>query len=429
MTAVPVLAAEKAIWGPLTLPSGADALAIYDDLGVDTLQMELEWNLAAPKPPAAPRDPRDPAYRWPTEVERALNQVRARGIRLALLVAGTPAWANGGRSRIWAPTSPTSLGDFVAAASRRYPGVRRWMIYGEPNMAVRFQPQQADSGVSARAYAPLLDAAYAALKRVNRRNVVIGGMTWTGGDVKPARFVRELRLPSGRPPRLDWFGHNPYPYRRPRLSAQPLGEYRDISDIDTFGDEVDRAYRGRRRGPVPLWLSEFMIQSDRPSFAFATHVSQRSQAAWLREGLRIADRLGPRVRGIGWFGLLDQPSRPGSANWGLLTSDGTPKPAFAAFRDAPSQRLAPGVRVAPSVRRGTLGGRGITVVLSLRTRGQHTVQLRRGGCCLAIRRVRTSHPPRTRRVRLRRTGIRAGRLTIRVLSPRGSTVTRTLRVR
>ena len=71
------------------------------------------------------------------------------------------------------------------------------MVWGEPNRDDRFQPNKENSRVGPRAYAPLLDAAYAALKRESPRNRVIGGMTWTNGAVKPAAFLRWMRLRTG----------------------------------------------------------------------------------------------------------------------------------------------------------------------------------------------------------------------------------------
>ena len=51
-----------------------------------------------------------------------------------------------------------------------------------------------------------------------------------------------MRLPNGAPPRLDWFGHNPFPFRSPKLpTAAGRGrDLRDISDIDTLCREVAR---------------------------------------------------------------------------------------------------------------------------------------------------------------------------------------------
>jgi hypothetical protein len=221
----------------------------------------------------------------------------------------------------------------MTAASRRYPSVRRWMVWGEPNRADRFQPNDVDKPTGPRAYAPLLDAAYVGLKRVSRKNIVIGGMTWTGGDVKPAPFLRWLKLPNGRRPRLDWYGHNPFPFRKPALRARVApGGWRDISDMDVFAREVARAFPGRPR----LWLSEFTVVSGQASNIFQIHKSAREQASWLTAAYRIANRL-RAVAGLGWLSLYDQAPAPGSANWGLLTNDGHRKPAFRAYKKAPSR--------------------------------------------------------------------------------------------
>src|SRR5215207_9354683 len=99
----PAGAAEKAIWGPVTLPDGSSAMPLYDELDIDTLQLALSWAQAAPQRPANPTDPADPAYRWPVEIAVAENEAAPRGIALALLVSATPGWANGGRAPIWTP--------------------------------------------------------------------------------------------------------------------------------------------------------------------------------------------------------------------------------------------------------------------------------------------------------------------------------------
>jgi hypothetical protein len=86
-----------------------------------------------------------------------------------------------------------------------------------------------------RHYARILDASYGALKRVSRRNLVIGGNTWTGGEVVPLNFIRAMRLPTGRRPRMDLYGHNPFTLRTPQLSRPPFAYgHADFSDLDTL---------------------------------------------------------------------------------------------------------------------------------------------------------------------------------------------------
>lgn len=429
LLAAPAGGAEKAIWGAVMLPDGQSAFQLYDDLEVDTYQFTLDWSAAAPTRPASPTDPSDPAYHWPVEFDAAVREARRHGIRLALLVSQTPGWANGAKPVVWAPDNPKDYADFLSAASRRYPVVRRWMIWGEPNRVDRFLPNEPDSDVGPRTYARLLDGAYVALKARSKHNIVIGGMTWTGGAITPAIFIRGMRLASGKPPRLDWFGHNPFPFRFPDLADTPApGGYRDISDIDTFGREIDKLYRRPKGRPLPMWLSEFLVQSDRGSRVFAAYVSKDQQARWLTAAYRIADDQRKRVRGLGWLSLLDEPDAPENALWGLLTYDLRPKPSFFAMQSAPSERLRPLLRVPARSNRGTLAGRGLLVTLVPRERGAVELQLRREG--EVMRRVTVwGRAGRARQVRLARRFAPAGRYTITARSLRGATVDRVSLVR
>ena len=297
------------------------------------LQVQIRWDRVARSRPADPRNPDDPAYRWPADVDTAYARGQAHGIRLMLMVIGTPGWANGGQPWSSVPKNARDYADFAVAAARRYPLVRHWMIWGEPSQSYNFRPQERNGPAGPRAYAVLLDRAYGSLKAHNRRNIVIGGNTWTlGGEVRPSDFVRWMRLPTGRPPRLDWFGHNPFTTRFPDLRKRPyVRGLRDFSDIDTLVGEVRRAYRPLNRRPR-LWLSEFCVSSDRDNRSFNFHVSRRAQARWLKAAYRIAARTG-YVAGLGWFKLLDEPQRNGLTT-GLLTADGRRKPAFHAYRRA-----------------------------------------------------------------------------------------------
>jgi len=130
---------KKAIWGPLTL-NGASAFDTYQRLGAGIYEMSLNWRDVAAARPARPGDPADPAYRWPASVDVAVREARAHGMRVLLKLAATPAWANGGRAANWAPDDPRDLARFAKAAARRYPEVRRWMIWGEPTRQPNFMP-------------------------------------------------------------------------------------------------------------------------------------------------------------------------------------------------------------------------------------------------------------------------------------------------
>jgi hypothetical protein len=179
----------------------------------------------------------------------------------------------------------------------------------------------------------MLDASYSALKSVRRSNIVIGGNTFTAGDITPYNWVRYLRLPNGRRPRMDLYGHNPFTGRRPSLTAPQDTYVVDISDLPTFTRFLDKKIRDPRGRPLRLFLSEFLWPTDHANYEFAFHLSWKLQASWLRDALRIV-RKSPRIYTLGWLGLYDDPPRPDglSVNRGLMTRSGRRKPSYGVFR-------------------------------------------------------------------------------------------------
>ena len=333
---------KKAIWGPVEV-DGRSQFPIYADLGVGIFQVDLQWALTAPTRPAAPRDPADPAYRWPASIDLAVREAARHDMAVSLLVLGTPGWANGGRSREWAPDDPEDYADFLEAAKRRWPSIRHWMIWAEPSKASNWQPLVADRGrplrggarLGPRLYARLLDTAYGRLKALDRRNLVIGGNTYTVGTVRPLYFLRAMRLPDGRAPRMDLYGHNPFSLRRPDIAAGPLGNgFADFADLDTLARWVDRNL-GRRNGRLRLFLSEYSLPTDKPNYELNFHVSRRVQARWLAQAYREA-RGWSRIYTLGYLGLYDEPPNAAGneVRRGLIDASGRRKPAYGAYRRA-----------------------------------------------------------------------------------------------
>lgn len=314
---------------------GVSQFPIYRDLGVRIYQTALRWDHVAPKRPRHPGNPRDPAYRWPSDVTFAVREARKYNIRVLLNVTGAPRWANGGRSHAWAPKRPKDFAAFARAASRKYRSVHLWMIWGEPSRKQNFRPLPRFQATGPRRYARILDAAYGSLKRQTRRNLVVGGNTFTTGDVPPRQFIKYLRLPNGKPPRMDLYGHNPFGRREPDLSEPPLGfGYADFCDLDTLARWVDRYLRRRHRRRLKLFLSEYTAPTDHKNHEFNFYVTQETQARWIASAFRITRRWS-RIYALGWHRLRDDPPRPDGleVNRGLMDYKGNKKPSYAAYRD------------------------------------------------------------------------------------------------
>lgn len=331
---------QKAMWGPVTV-GGRSEFPVYRTLGVGIFEMDLNWADVAPTRPRNPTDPSDRAYLWPADVSYAIGQAARYHMRVMLQVIGAPAWANGGRSWNYPPTRPNAFGRFVTAAARRYPAVHLWMIWGEPDRAANFA---LDVHVPARTrrltpsearaphiYAQMLDASYAALKRVSERNLVIGGDTYTWGDIPVRLWIENLRLPDGRPPRMDLYGHNPFCYRHPNLANPPSpdGAF-DFSDLGRLSQLVDRDLAPPSH-VIKLFLSEWTIPTSPLDDEFNYYVTPAVQARWIRDAWRIV-RSSPFIYALGWIHLQDDPPGYGSSG-GLLNYRGHPKPGFYAFKN------------------------------------------------------------------------------------------------
>jgi hypothetical protein len=334
---------KKAIWGPPSV-FGASQFPMYRDLGVGTYETAVNWHDIAPTRPATPRDPNDSAYQWWSGVDEAVAEARRYGIRVAIQVVGAPEWANGGHPWNWAPLRERDFTDFLYAVARRYPGIRLWMIWAEPSTGKNFQPLtgaspgrrlNAAQASAPRRYARLLDASYAVLKRINRGNRVIGGMTFTTGDITAWQWIAYMRLPNGRPPRMDLYGHNPFSFRFPNLRSPPgCCGIADFSDLGRLHRAVDRNLRRRGQRTIPLFLSEFMIPTD-VDRELNFHVDPATQAAWIRAALRTVRRTS-WIAALGWIHVYDdQPSPNGDpvSHSGLIGADSQRKPGYFAFRD------------------------------------------------------------------------------------------------
>jgi hypothetical protein len=310
-------------------------------LGTRVWSGGLSWAAAAPTRPAEASSPDDPAYRWPASLDSVLSAAQANGIEPILNVSGFPSWANGGRSPDWAPERPQDFADFMAAAVRKYPQVRRWIIISEPGSFYNFRPQGGNGRTAPHLYARLLDAAYTAMHAVRQNVVVIGGGVHPYGlndqhTTAPDTFIANMVLPNGRRPRLDLFGINPYT-ERPLYLALPKRPLRvDFNDLDWLSRRLDRLWPRRH---LRILVDEFGWNTEHEALGWLYYVPRKEQAKQLSIAYALAAKL-RRVDTMCWYLLYDQPPQRNATQWlnwtsGLRTSHGARKPSWQAFRGVP----------------------------------------------------------------------------------------------
>jgi hypothetical protein len=304
--------------GPGTLASRLDVLS---KLGPDVVRFTVRWDRVARSRPDDPRDPDDPAYEW-GESDAVLRGLRRHGIPPVVTLYGTPQWANGGRAPNWAPSSTASFGNFAYAAARRYPWVKQWTIWNEPNSSVFLRPTTATTYVD-----KLLNPGYAQLHAATAGVEVAGGVTSPragSAGVAPVPWIRGMAAANAK---LDAYAHHPYP-GRPQ-SETPWGpkcvncQTITMADLERLEREVVRAF-----GRKPIWLTEYGYQTNPPDIFIG--VSPEQQATYYASAALRVYRA-TAVTMLIYFIVRDD-SAPAGWQSGFFTSDGLVKPSYAAFR-------------------------------------------------------------------------------------------------
>jgi hypothetical protein len=293
-------------YGPGTLDERLNTL---DRMGVKLVRYTLHWNEI---------EPRQGEDGW-GRADAILRGLRERGMVPVVTIWGTPRWANGGRTPNWAPRSKWWFAGFARRAAERYPFVRHWLIWNEPNQRRWLRP------TTARVYTQtLLNPAYAAIHRATPGAKVGGGVTAPRGStagVSPVGFIRGMDAAGAR---LDAYAHNPYPLRRfetPTSGGCGHCETITMATIDRLVREVGRAF-GRTR----IWLTEYGYQTNPPDRSLG--VSPALQARFLADAARRAYAT-PYVDMLIQYLYQDEPD---SARWqsGLVTSGGAAKTSLRA---------------------------------------------------------------------------------------------------
>jgi hypothetical protein len=289
-------------YGPGTVDERIDTL---DRMGVTLVRYTLDWSKL---------EPRRGEYDW-DQADAILRGLNKRGLVPVVTLWGTPRWANGGRSPNWVPKSKWTFAGFARTAADRYPFVRNWLIWNEPNQRRWLRP------TSPRVYAQtLLNPAYAAIHRATRGAKVAGGVTAPRGayrGISPVDFIRGMGAANAR---LDAYAHNPYPLRRfetPSTGGCDHCETITMATIDRLLREVGKAFGSRTR----IWLTEYGYQTNPPDRLLG--VSPTLQARYLAEAARRAHAT-PYVDMLIQYLYQDEPD---ADRWqsGLLTANGLAK--------------------------------------------------------------------------------------------------------
>ncbi len=247
-------------YGPGTL---ADRLDRLQSLGAGIVRVTLDWRAAEPS-----RGEED----W-SAIAPILQGLHDRHIAVLLTLYGTPGWANGGRTENWAPTSSGPFAAFAAAAAKRFPFVKRWEIWNEPNQRRWLRP------TSAAVYTHvLLNPAVAAIHRASPGSEVAGGATaprGSTGGVSPLAWIAGMKAAGAH---LDAYAHHPYPLAPGETPTSGGCGHCTTVTMATIGRLLS-AVRVAFGPATRIWLTEYGYQTTRPIGCSASRTAPR-RSTW-----------------------------------------------------------------------------------------------------------------------------------------------------
>jgi hypothetical protein len=335
------------LYGPGTLP---ERLTTLQNLGVGVVRFTLRWDAVSPTKPANGRNPDDPAYKWAAYGD-VLDALHARGMPALVTLYGSPRWANGGAAANRLPRA--GFGNFAFAAAKRFPWVRMWTAWNEPNSRTFSVPVSPSRYVRA-----VLNPAYASLHQASSANKLAGGVTSprkTPSGMSPLAYMQGMHAAHAR---LDAYAQNPYPIERTETPFRSgCAACFTMAALGSIRANVTRYFGGK-----PLWLTEYGYQTNPPDRLLG--VSYALQATYLGEAaLHVWQQ--PGVTVLIHFLVRDEPSIGGWQS-GLFSASGAPKLAYHAFALPLAQvsRRGPAVALWGEVRPGS-GRRAYTLQRSV----------------------------------------------------------------
>ena len=336
--AAPQLGAQSTITWGISRTEMDRELRMMREAGITSVRAELSWKGAEPDAQGRLNES------WLREVDYAVMKAHAAGMHVLMpLTAGVPYWASadpertteGGRPRWDEHYRPRRLEDFAAftaMAARRYgaQGVHDFEVWNEPNMRNFWA-----SGPNPAAFAQLLSHASPAIRAADpQATIVMGGLS-----ASDFRFLEGVYAAGGGR-FFDVVAVHPYSGHLSPDTCWRGADGRRSKDAFCGLEEIRATMVRAGDAGKPVWATEFGWSTTSARWG----VSEADQARNLVAALR---RMGTypwlqrayvyAFRNVPW---LDDAQGEWEANLGVVRTDFSVKPAFAALKAYAQGRAA-----------------------------------------------------------------------------------------
>jgi hypothetical protein len=292
-----------------------------ENLGAGWIRVGLPWSLI---------EPQQGVYQW-SQADQLVSQIASYHLHILANLGNTPAWAAvGGQDNQYGegvPANPQVFGQFAGTVAKHFAGrICAFKIYNEPYNSSQYWP-----GGTPGQYAATLAAAYTAIHQAAPGDLVLnGGIGCVSNPTNRSNGIAQN----------FWF------YALIHDPTYPMGKYMDIESyhFDALGEvyaqdkvactEAALASTGYSR---PGWVDEWSYPST-PQAQAVMRVpggydqGEPSQSAyvvaWSKQMLSLSG-----IQKEFYTTLTDfKASAPQFLSTGLVTDDGTLKPAYYALQ-------------------------------------------------------------------------------------------------
>jgi len=297
-------------------------------------------------------------------LESRLARAKSQGLNVALLLSGSPSWANGGQPGTAAPLAEhrARYGGFLRdLAARIADKVDAWAAWNEPNHPYFW------AFPNPVAYTRLQQVVYPALKGADPTATVLAaplaptGPGLNGNPADPA---------ANAIPPYDYLVAAYEAGLRGYADAIAWNGYPPGAPEDEFPDAQGRPYPGVL--PAQLYLRTLIDRYDPGRKVWITEIgwstcpgcannlingtSEQLQAEYLTRTWTYARRYLPWVEVIFWYQMRDGGVDNWDGNLGLLRADGAAKPSYAAFKNVAAATGSGGGGTGGGSGGGSVGG-------------------------------------------------------------------------
>jgi hypothetical protein len=282
----------------------ADAEAILmESASLRYSREEFDWNRI---------EPRKGFFEWP-KFDQAVEIASARNLEIIGKLVYSADWASSAPAgtaekdiAFYPPKKISDYTDYVTKVVSRYKDtVKVWEVWNEPNEDQYWRPAS-----SAAAYGAMLKATYAAIKAVDPTATVL-----TAGFAGFSDSYMAGVVAAGAANSYDGLAIHTF-----TAGAVESGS------VETWIQGA-KNFNARNNPDATLWITELGWST---CASCPTKVNEEQQAQYLTRAYLDAAASG--VRGIAWYNLRELGTSTSSIdNFGLVTTDGTRKPAYTAL--------------------------------------------------------------------------------------------------